>query len=58
MRYPSETKVYSFYNLFENKVFIARTAVFLEEELLSKKISGRTIGLDEDREPYDNMNQN
>ena len=53
--YPSETKGYSFYNPTENKVFVARTAIFLERELLSKKNSGRTIDLDEDREPHNNI---
>ena len=46
---------YSFYNPSENKVFVARATVFLEGELLSKKISGRIIHLDEDREPHDNI---
>ena len=55
MGYPSETKGYSFYNPFENKVFVAWTTVFLEGEQLSKKISGRIIDLDEDREPHDNI---
>ena len=36
-------------------MFVARTAVFLEGELLSKKNSGRTVDLDEDREPQDNI---
>ena len=53
--YPEETKGYSFYNPTENKVFVARTAVFLERELLSKKISGTTIDLDEDRVVQDNI---
>ncbi|KAL8099909.1 hypothetical protein AgCh_032243 [Apium graveolens] len=47
--YPEETKGYNFYYPTENKVFVARTAVFLERELLSKKINGRTIDLDEDQ---------
>ena len=34
-------------------MFVARTAVFLERELLSKKNSGRIIDLDEDRELQD-----
>ncbi|KAK8694592.1 hypothetical protein V6N13_072140 [Hibiscus sabdariffa] len=33
--YPKETKGYYFYN--ENKVFVARTGVFLEKEFLSNK---------------------
>ena len=53
--YPNETKGYYFYKPSENKVFVARTAVFLERELLSKKNSGRTVDLDEDREPHDNI---
>lgn len=36
-------------------MFVARTTVFLEGELLSKKNSGRTIDLDEDREPQINI---
>ena len=53
--YPEETKGYSFYNPTENKVFVARTTLFLERELLSKKISGRTIDLDEDRVVQNNI---
>ena len=53
--YPIETKWYSFYKPSKNKVFVARTTVFLEEELLSEKISGRIIDLDVDREPDDNI---
>lgn len=49
--YPNETKGYSFYNPSENKVIVARTAVFLESELVSRKDSGRKI----DREPLDNI---
>ena len=51
--YPLETKGYYFYKPSKNKVFVARTAVFLERELLSKKNSGRIIDLDEDRELQD-----
>ena len=53
--YPIETKGYYFYNRTENKVFVARTAVFLERELLSKKNSGSMINLDEVREPQNNV---
>ena len=35
--YPNETRGYYFYNPTENKVFVARTAIFLERELFSKK---------------------
>ncbi|KAK8506671.1 hypothetical protein V6N12_038490 [Hibiscus sabdariffa] len=45
--YPKETKGYYFYNPKENKVFVARTSVFLEKEFLSKKGNGRNIELEE-----------
>ena len=53
MGYPIETKGYSFYKPSQNKVFVARSTVFLEGEQLSKKNSGRIIDLD--REPHDNI---
>ncbi|KAL4377319.1 hypothetical protein GQ457_02G027920 [Hibiscus cannabinus] len=43
--YPKETKGYYFYN--ENKVFVARTRVFLEKEFLTNKGKGRNIKLKE-----------
>ncbi|KAK8696520.1 hypothetical protein V6N13_001654 [Hibiscus sabdariffa] len=43
--YPKETKGYYFYN--ENKVFVARTGVFLEKEFLTNSGKGRNIELDE-----------
>ncbi|KAL4368227.1 hypothetical protein GQ457_05G022170 [Hibiscus cannabinus] len=43
--YPKETKGYYFYN--ENKVFVARTRVFLEKEFLSNKGKCRNIKLKE-----------
>ena len=49
--YPKETKGYQFYNPSENKVFVARKAVFLERDFISKGNSGRKIDLDEVREP-------
>ncbi|KAK8708633.1 hypothetical protein V6N13_059671 [Hibiscus sabdariffa] len=45
--YPKETKGYYFYNSKENKVFVARTRVFLEKEFLSNKENGRNIELKE-----------
>ncbi|KAK8628300.1 hypothetical protein V6N13_064009 [Hibiscus sabdariffa] len=45
--YPKETKGYYFYNPKENKVFVARTRVFLEKEFLSNKGNGRNIELEE-----------
>ncbi|KAK8680586.1 hypothetical protein V6N13_109528 [Hibiscus sabdariffa] len=41
----SETKGYYFYN--ENKVFVARTGVFLEKEFLTNSGKGRNIELEE-----------
>ena len=45
--YPKETKSYYFYNLIENKVFVARNGVFLEREFLSEKNSGSKVQLEE-----------
>ncbi|KAK8518025.1 hypothetical protein V6N12_033017 [Hibiscus sabdariffa] len=43
--YPKETKGYYFYN--ENKLFVARTRVFLEKEFLMNSGKGRNIELKE-----------
>ncbi|KAK8593781.1 hypothetical protein V6N12_045855 [Hibiscus sabdariffa] len=43
--YPKETKGYYFYN--ENKVFVARTGVFLKKEFLMNSGKGRNIELEE-----------
>ncbi|KAK8584057.1 hypothetical protein V6N12_068307 [Hibiscus sabdariffa] len=43
--YPKETKGYYFYN--ENKVFVARTGVFLEKEFLMNIVKGTNIELEE-----------
>ena len=53
--YPKENKGYWFHNPTENKIVVARTAVFMERELVSKRNSGRKIDLDEDRAPQDNV---
>ncbi|KAK8583637.1 hypothetical protein V6N12_067900 [Hibiscus sabdariffa] len=45
--YPKETKGYYFFNPKENKVFVARTGVFLEKEFLSSKRDRRNIELEE-----------
>ncbi|KAK8662904.1 hypothetical protein V6N13_024790 [Hibiscus sabdariffa] len=45
--YHKETKGYYFYNSKENKVFVARTGVFLEKDFLSYKGNGRNIELKE-----------
>jgi hypothetical protein len=49
--YPKETRGYYFYNRHENKVFVAREAVFLEKEFVSRRHSGRKFELDEVQEP-------
>ena len=48
--YPKETKGYYFYNVSENKVFIARNGVFLEREFISKGTSGSKVHLEEIQE--------
>ncbi|KAI5405545.1 hypothetical protein KIW84_052365 [Lathyrus oleraceus] len=48
--YPKETRGYYFYNPSEGKVFVARTGVFLENDFISKGISGRKIELEEIQE--------
>ena len=53
--YPRETKGYYFYNRQENKVFVARNAVFLEKEFLLKEISGSTVQLEEVQETQENV---
>ncbi|KAL4301844.1 hypothetical protein GQ457_10G007880 [Hibiscus cannabinus] len=49
--YPKETKGYYFYN--ENKVFVARTEVFLEKEFLTNSGKGRNIELKEVQQQHD-----
>jgi transposase InsO family protein len=51
--YPKETKGYYFYNQSEGKVFVARNAVFLEKEFLSKRNSGSRVILEEIQETQD-----
>ena len=55
MGYPKETNDYWFYNPVENKIVVARTTIFLERELVSKRNSGRKIDFNEDRAPQDNV---
>ncbi|CAJ2644822.1 unnamed protein product [Trifolium pratense] len=52
--YPKETKGYHFYNPSEGKVFVARTGVFLENDFVSKGISGRKVDLEEIHDPQSN----
>ncbi|GJU43179.1 zinc finger, CCHC-type containing protein [Tanacetum coccineum] len=44
--YPKETIGYSFYNPYENKVFVARNAEFFENDLIDLKASGSVDDLD------------
>jgi hypothetical protein len=49
--YPRETKCYYFYHKSDNKVFVARHGVFLEEKFLSKEHSGSKVALEEIQDP-------
>jgi Reverse transcriptase (RNA-dependent DNA polymerase) len=51
INYPRETKGYYFYHRSDNKVFVARHGVFLEEEFLSKEHSGIKATLEEIQDP-------
>ena len=59
MGYPKETKGYYFYNPNENKVFVARKAVFIEKEFIFTKNNGSKVELQEVQGPQipieDNM---
>ena len=46
-RIPKETVGYTFYHIFEGKIFVAKNGSFLEKEFLSKEVSGRKVELDE-----------
>ncbi len=45
--YPKETIGYTFYHRPEGKIFVAKNGSFLENEFLSKEVSGRKVELDE-----------
>ena len=45
--YPKETNGYYFYHPQEQNVFVAKHAVFLENEFLDAAVSGRNVKLDE-----------
>ena len=51
MGYPKETRGYYFYNPLEQKVFVSRSATFLEKEFLLKESSGSKIELEEVEDP-------
>ena len=55
MGYPKETTAYYFYSSSEQKVFVARDAIFMEMDYVSIINSGRNIDLDEDREPQNSI---
>ncbi|PKI36625.1 hypothetical protein CRG98_042978 [Punica granatum] len=54
--HTDETRGYYFYNPTEGKVFVARTAIFLEKEFLFQGTSGRKLGLGEVL-PQNDINQ-
>jgi hypothetical protein len=45
--YPKETKGYYFYYMSENKIVVARHAIFLEKEFLARGSSGSNVQLEE-----------
>ena len=45
--YPKVTIGYTFYHRSEGKTFVAKYGSFLENEFLSKEVSGRKVELDE-----------
>ena len=53
--YPKETMGYYFYNPIENKVFVTRRGTFLEDDLISKRVNGSRIDLEEVRDPEMNV---
>nr|GEU49749.1 hypothetical protein [Tanacetum cinerariifolium] len=59
--YPKETLGYYFYFPPKNKIVVARYAEFLEKNLISQKVSGRVIELeeiqDEDTSPSENTSK-
>jgi hypothetical protein len=46
VRYPKETKGYYFYYKSENKIVVARHAVFLEKEFLARGSSRSNVQLE------------
>ena len=51
---PKKPKVIIFDNPTENKVYVARSGLFLEREFLSKKNSGSKVQFEEVRETHEN----
>ena len=49
--YPKETKGYYFYIPSQNKVFVARNGVFLDRELISKRVNGSKTSFEEVKQP-------
>jgi hypothetical protein len=55
MGYPRKTKGYYFYNKVEDKVFVARNGIFLEQVFLSKGVSGSKVQLEKIQETPKNV---
>jgi hypothetical protein len=53
--YPKETKGYYFYIPSENKLFVVRNGIFLEKDLIFKRISGSKVQLEEVRDSQTNV---
>jgi hypothetical protein len=53
--YPKETKGYYFYFKSENKIIVARHAVFLEKEFLARGSSGSSVQLEEIQEAHESV---
>ncbi len=47
VEYPKETNGYYFYHPTEHKMFVARHAMFLVKEFVSKRTSGNKVELEE-----------
>ena len=54
MRYPKETSGYYFYRPEEQSIFVAKRAVFLEDEYLLRRDSGSKVVLEEVTDPNTN----
>ena len=53
--YPKETKGYYFYNPSENKVFVARSGIFLEKEFISERTNGNKVYIKEIGDPQNGV---
>ena len=57
MGYPKQIKGYYFYHPIEQKVFVSKHAIFLENEILLERSSGSKIELSEVKELQNSINQ-